>query len=300
MFKIICDVDPGVDDAFALMMACNNNLLDLKGVTIVGGNCKLSNAFKNTHYILQLCNCDNISVYKGEKKSLVYKNNNAENVHGKNGFGNLKYKLKNKKNSGDAINYLIKQVNENPGEIDILAIGPLTNIAKAILKDNNFSENIKRLIVMGGSTDVGNITTDAEFNFYKDPHAVKIVLESGIKEIILLGLNVTTKLPLEESYEEYLKNSEKENLNILYKISRMGSKFDREVNQLEGFILNDPLTVAYLLNENVVQLENADVSIQTEGEKRGKAYYNFKHDGKHKVAVNVNKELFYKLLFENL
>lgn len=299
MTRIIIDADPGVDDAFAIMLACKSRFIELLGVTIVAGNCGLENGIKNTFKVLDLCDKNHIQVYKGAESSLENRKVEADYVHGKNGFGDLEYESIIRSTNGDAIEYLIKTVNESPGEIDIVAVGPLTNIALAIMRNKDFAKNVKSLLIMGSAKVRGNVTKFAEFNFYQDPHAAKIVLDSDIKDIKLFGLNVTEKLPLTEEYENKLLNSDNELAQTIYKITRLGAEFDRSVGH-DGLIMNDPLTVAYLIDSNVVELMNADVDIATEGDQIGKSYISQKEDGKCQVAYEVNPELFYEILFESI
>jgi len=300
MNKIIIDADPGVDDAFAIILAAKSQYIDLLGITVVDGNCSLSHGINNTFKILDLCNKSDIPVYRGAKTSLIARDINATSVHGENGFGNLEYVPIKKEVNGDAVDYLIETVNNNPNEITLVAIGPLTNIALAINKDKNFSKNIKSLIIMGGSTDKGNITPDAEFNIYKDPEAAKIVFEANIKDIIMIGLNVTNKCPLKEEYEQILRdNRDKDVCDVLYKISRVAAEFDRS-HGLDGLILNDPINVAYLIDNSILELKNANVDIIINGEKCGKTDVIFTESGKHKVAIDVNSKKFYKILFDTI
>jgi len=299
MNKIIIDADPGVDDTFAILLAAKSPLIELMGVTVVAGNCGLEHGVRNTFKILDMCDKNYIPVYKGESVSLEDRDIHASYVHGENGFGNLQYEPIIRSTSGDAVEYLIKTVNENPGEITVVAIGPLTNVALAIMRDKDFVHNIKSLVLMGGSKVQGNVTDFAEFNFYKDPHAAKVVFESDIKDICMFGLNVTHKLPLKEEYEEYLKNSDNKLANTLYEITRMGAAFDRSCG-FEGLCMHDPLTIAYLIDSNVVKLAEADIEIETEGVAIGKATVHLKEHGKHKFAYEVDTKLFYNILFETL
>lgn len=299
MAKIIIDADPGVDDALAIILACKNRFIELLGVTVVAGNVGIENGIKNTFKTLDMCEKHHIPVYRGAESSLENRKIEAEYVHGLNGFGDLEYEPIRRSTNGDAIEYLIKSVNENPGQIDVVAVGPLTNIALAIMRDKDFSKNIKSLLIMGSAKVKGNVTKYAEFNFYQDPHAAKIVLESDIKDILIFGLNVTEKLALKSEYEEKLKNSEKEIAKTIYKITRLGAEFDRSCGQ-DGLIINDPLPVAYLIDSNVVELTNADVEIVTNGELIGKSNFSLKENGKCKLAYNANSELFYDILLESI
>jgi len=143
MRRIIIDADPGVDDAFAIMLALKSDKLKIEAITTVAGNCSLDNATKNSLKILDLINRKDIPVYKGMDKALKKDNGNADYVHGNNGLGGIKYKpIIGTVEDGHAVDYLIESVNGNPGEITIVAIGPLTNIASAINKDKNFAKNV--------------------------------------------------------------------------------------------------------------------------------------------------------------
>lgn len=297
MNKIIIDADPGVDDTFAILLAAKSPLIELLGITVVSGNCGLENAVKNTFKILDMCDKNYIPVYRGSEVPLEIDPVAADYVHGKNGFGNLEYDPIIRSTSGDAVEYLIKTVNENPGEITLVAIGPLTNVALAIMRDNDFAKNLKRLILMGSAKVQGNISKYAEFNIFQDPEAAKTVFDSEIEDVTVFGVNVTHKLPLKKEYEDYLKNSDNELANTLYKITRCGAEYDKD---LGGLALHDPLTIAYLIDSNVVKLMKANVEVETNGEMAGKTHIALKEDGRHKVAYEVDPELFYEILFETL
>lgn len=300
MKKIIIDADPGVDDIFAILVAAKTEELDIQGICTVAGNCDLDNATKNAFKTLDLINKNDIPVYKGMEKSLKVENEDAKDVHGNNGIGDISYEPINREPEKlHAVDYLIKMVNENPDEITIIAIGPLTNIACAIKKDPSFSKNVKSLIIMGGSTDKGNITPYAEFNFYKDPDAAKIVFDTEFNEIVMMGLNVTTKLPLNENLENILQNSNNYLAKFLFLITRKGAEFDRSKNH-DGLILNDPLTIAYLIDPTIVELKEAKISIETTGEQIGKSNVSFTEKPNCKIGYNVNTEKFYSLIFKNI
>lgn len=300
MNRIIIDADPGVDDIFALLLAIRSAEIQIEAITVVSGNCDLENATNNTLKILDMENQYNIPVYKGMDKALKAKNKNASHVHGNNGMGGVCYEpstLQAKKIH--AVDFLIEKVKNNPGQITIVAIGPLTNIACAINKDKDFASNVKRIIVMGGAMKEGNITPSAEFNFYKDPDAAEVVSNANFKQIIMIGLDVTTKLPLNEKIECLLQNINNDLSNFLFKITRTGADFDRKLG-FDGLILNDPLTIAYLLDPSIIELKNIEVDIETDGELIGKSNISFTGKSNCLVACDVNSDKFYKLLFERI
>lgn len=299
MNRIIIDADPGVDDTLAIMMATKSEYIDLLGLSVVAGNCSLEDGIKNTFKILDFCDKNYIPVYKGAEHSLVERKIDAAHVHGENGFGNLEYEPIRRSPDGDAIDFLINTVNKNPKQITVVAIGPLTNIALAIMRSKDFSKNIKNLILMGSAKVRGNITSFAEFNFYKDPHAAKIVFDSDIEDIKVFGLNVTQKLTLKPEIEEYLKNSPSKIANTLYEITRTGAEFDRNCG-FNGLTIHDPLTIAYLIDSNVCKMTKADIDILLDENVMGKSKIRLNENGKHSIAYEVNEKLFYNILEDNL
>ena len=165
MKKIIIDTDPGTDDFIAISLALKSNKFDVLGITTVEGNCSLDNATKNAFKTLNMCERDDIEVYKGLENDYLG-TLSATDVHGNNGMGGIEYTpINRKENSIGAIDYLINTIKENPNEITIVALGPLTNIAACIENDKEFAKNVKELVIMGGSASYGNITPYAELNY---------------------------------------------------------------------------------------------------------------------------------------
>lgn len=300
MERIIIDADPGTDDVFAILLAGNSEKIRIEGITTVSGNCSLENATQNTFKALDLIAKKEVPVYKGMNKALKTKHQDATDVFGNNGMGGVTYDPINVEiQKQNAIDYLIEKVNNNPNQITIVAIGPLTNIASAINKSPKFVKNVNKLIIMGGSAGKGNITPHAEFNFYKDPEAANIVFSANFKEIIMFGWDVTTQLPLNKKYETLLKDINNDISNFLFDITRSAADFDRK-NGYEGAILSDPLTIAYLIEDSMVKLKPAKVNIELSGDKIGKSNVEFTENSNCKVAYDVDNHKFYKLLFKSI
>ncbi len=200
--KIIIDTDPGKDDALAIIFAEKSGQFEILALTTVAGNSSIENVTKNAKYILKFLN-SNISLYSGEKSS----NKKLDSViQGKNGLegitNNLKTNLTN-----DAVEKILELIEKNPYEITIVAIGPLTNIAKAIQKSPEIMKKIKRIAIMGGALNVnGNKTKYSEFNFFADSFAAKIVLDFPIEKI-LVSLDVCNKIILQISDFEKIFNN---------------------------------------------------------------------------------------------
>lgn len=189
MRKFIIDTDTAADDAVALLMALSSNI-NILGITTVCGNVPLSKACLNALQVVELSG-QNVPVYKGAEKPLLRKLYTAEYVHGLDGMGDKG--LVNptiKANDKNAIDFILNTVSENPDEIEIIALGPVTNIAKAILKAPDTMKKVKHIYTMGtaGLSD-GNVTKWAEFNVYVDAESYDIMLKSGIP-ITVIGLDM--------------------------------------------------------------------------------------------------------------
>lgn len=306
MEKIIIDCDPGIDDFAALLFAVRTNMLDIVGVTTVAGNCTVENGTINALKALELAGDETIPVYKGAAKALKIEDVDATYVHGSDGLGGIGFEMpKRMPEAEDAIDFLVRKVAENPGEITVVPIGALTNIALAVQKDPNFVRNVKSIVLMGGAEGRGNVTETAEFNFYKDPDAAKIVFEAGFKEIVMLGLDVTRKIVLHPCLEEFLLNEGGELGKFWYDISRTGAAFDIESEGVDGSIVNDPVTIGYLVANDLIKVKDAYVEISLEEHNLGQSVVdnNYMENMKVpncKVAYDIDGEEFLRVIFKTI
>lgn len=188
--KVIIDTDTGGDDASALILAAKSGNLDILGITTLAGNVDLDQAVKNALAALELAGCD-APVYKGSSDNLNGEKINAFSVYGTDGMGDMDLiHPKGSAQDKDAVDFILETVSQNPNEIEIVAIGPATNIAKAIERDPDTMKKVKMIWSLGASgLGVGNASPVAEFNVYHDPHAYKIMLDSGIP-ITVVGLDM--------------------------------------------------------------------------------------------------------------
>lgn len=175
--QIIIDNDGGTDDFVAILYAFLSKKFDVKGITLVAGNTDVNNVKENVFKALEMAEVDpkdakKIGIFLPER---VNKNIISDGAQGENRLGNVKYEKAKGYEIGveSAEEVLIKTINNNPGEISIVATGPLTNIASALDKNADFVKNVKELIIMGGDEGGGNITPYAEFNIYQDPESAK-------------------------------------------------------------------------------------------------------------------------------
>ena len=215
--KIIFDTDfafPPQDDAMALFFVLNSPELDVLGITTVAGNRSVNVATADVLKILEATSRSEIPVYQGAAAPLLHKGTEWDTKRHGGWYANEPapqppggFAVAKKLENQGAIDYLVATVMKYPGQVTILAIGPLTNIAMAMRMEPRFSGNVRQLVIMGGAIASladggGNHTPNAEFNFYVDPEAAQIVLRSGIP-IVLSPLNVSRKARFtKESYDK--------------------------------------------------------------------------------------------------
>ena len=197
MEKIIIDCDPGVDDAVALMLAFSAaQQLQVVGVTTVAGNLPLPQVTENALRIVESLGSE-VSVYAGCARAIFPGPPLHSSVHGDDGLGNSPLAASTRQPAAQhAVDFIIDAVRARPGEITLCLLGPMTNIALALIKAPDIADSIRQIVAMGGALFCpGNITPAAEFNIACDPHAAQVVLSSGVP-LTLYGLDVTRQARL--------------------------------------------------------------------------------------------------------
>lgn len=179
MVRLVVDTDPGVDDTHAIMAAFAHPQAQIEAIMTVAGNVSLEQTTANACKILDVLEQD-VPVYAGCSRPMVGEPVDASYFHGADGLGNSGYPASPRQVEDEhAVNALIRLANESPGELTLVAIGPLTNLALASRLDPTLPEKYARLVVMGGAIrGVGNVTTAAEFNVYTDPEAAAVVFDT--------------------------------------------------------------------------------------------------------------------------
>ena len=190
--KIILDCDPGHDDAIAIMMAAKHPAIDLLGITVVAGNQILEKNLVNTLNLCQKLGID-APVYSGMKRPIMREQIIAANIHGDTGldgpvFGPLHLKAQPE----HAVKFIIDTLMESDGDITLVPVGPLSNIAVAMRMEPAIVPKIREIVLMGGAYGTGNTTPSAEFNIYADPEAARVVFTSGVP-IVMMGLDLTNQ-----------------------------------------------------------------------------------------------------------
>lgn len=296
---VIIDTDPGIDDFLAIMLAKSSAKLDIRAITAVCGNQTLEKTSKNALDIANLLDI-NVAVAKGAQTPLDRELYTAGDVHGENGIGNIYLEASSKEfDNRYAWDLIYDEAKKENGNLEIIAIGPLTNIAIAVLKYPELVNMVKRLTIMGGSASSGNRTEYAEFNIWADPLAADIVFKSGFN-MVMVGLDVTRKTLLSEENIEEIKAVKSEHIDIIGSLlDEMFKRYKKLGNP--GVVIHDALAVAYVIDESCLELKNCQVSIESRDEIRiGKTIVDL--EGKDKnvaVAFEVDFNLF-KDLFEKM
>jgi inosine-uridine nucleoside N-ribohydrolase len=265
--KLVIDCDPGVDDALALIMAIQHGDFEIVGITTVFGNASLDQGTKNALRIVELSG-KNIPVYRGAAKPLTAALRPPPDfVHGKDGLGNTAQPEPSLKcQDKPAAQFLAEVARAHPGEITILAIGRLTNLAQAVKADATFPRNIGEVVVMGGALHVpGNVSPCAEANVSGDPHAADLVFAAPWK-VTIIGLDVTTKVRLNEAILSRVKQENKRFGAFAYAITRFYEQFHRDQEHVpDGFYVHDPSAVVYLVAPEIFKVERGPVRVVVEG-----------------------------------
>jgi purine nucleosidase len=303
--RIIIDTDPGVDDALTFLLALASPEIQLEALTTTQGNVTLAKTTRNALSVLELAHAGHIPVASGSLVPLVQPLRASAHVHGETGLGNAQLpEPKARPVPQHAVDYLIERVLAEPGEISIFPIGPLTNIAMAIRKEPRFAQAVKELVIMGGAIlEHGNVTPQAEFNIYVDPHAAHIVFHSGIP-ITLIPLDVTHKCLLMHKH-----------VNRLMQIPSPISRFIRDVFDVyitfsmdfghSGCAMHDPLTLATIIAPELLTLKEYYVDVDISGGvSMGKTFADIlnvtKNPANMRVAMNVRGEDFIELFLQRM
>ncbi|XP_078401286.1 nucleoside hydrolase-like [Cetorhinus maximus] len=273
---LLLDVDCGVDDAQAIMMALAAPNVQIMGITCTHGNTTIDNVCRNVLRVLKVCQRTEIPVFRGACSSLLGQSLNASDHHGKDGLGDVPDSnapgLEHLQ-SEHAVNALIRIVTEHTGQISLVAVGPLTNVALAIKMDPTFSTKLKHLYIMGGNMEGrGNTTVCGEFNFVSDPEAASIVLDQFVCPTYIATWEYALRhsLPWEFFHKWIDQDTEKACFMkkiTAHRVERAKIKQnDKEVHHQAEFVSCDSFAVAAAIDESVVtEYMQCRVSVELQG-----------------------------------
>ena len=288
--KVIFDTDPGIDDAFALFYALSHPEIEVIGITTVFGNVPIDISTNNA-YLLKEKSESNIQVFKGASKPLLRPNGNFPYfIHGDDGLGNINHaRPKNIKENIEASDFIIDSAYSYPGEINIIAIGPLTNIANVINKDPKIWKIIKSITIMGGSWFAGgNISPVAEANIYNDPEAADVVFKSKIP-ITMIGLDVTHKVFLTNSHIKYLASLKNNSGKFLQDISNFYVEFYKETKNMNGCYFHDATAAIAFTNPEYFDFKKGKVFVSQDRLTRGQTVV-FESEKFHETFIDDKRK----------
>jgi inosine-uridine nucleoside N-ribohydrolase len=264
--KVIIDADPGIDDAMAIAFALRSSELEVLGITTVFGNAGIDVATENALRLVELLDRQ-IPVARGAARPLVLPLRPPPDfVHGKDGLGNVDAAPPaGKPTPESAAELIVATVRRYPGEVTLLALGRLTNLALALALEPRLPELVKEVVLMGGAVSVrGNVSPVAEANVSGDPHAADVVFGAGWR-VAMVGLDVTTRVRLTDDVLERLAQNDERVGGFLYRITRFYRSFYESIGVTGGFYVHDPSAVAYLIDRTLFVTEKARVRVATEG-----------------------------------
>lgn len=266
MQHIILDTDPGIDDALALFLALSSPDVRLEAITTVAGNVNVNLTTYNALALLELAGRTDIPVARGCNQPIVRQPMYADHVHGDNGLGGLQLPEPHIKTvASHAVDVIIEKIMASPGEITLVPIGPLTNIALALRREPRIAQSVREVVIMGGALRVpGNTTPSAEFNIYVDPHAAHMVFHAGWP-IRLVTLDTTMQAELPREQVEILASSESPVTTAMrqmlaYYFDVFGPQYG-----ISAFHMHDPLCLVAAFQPDLISWEPAFVDVELHG-----------------------------------
>jgi purine nucleosidase len=302
--ELILDMDIGVDDAIALMFLTTRPDIAIAAVGSVHGNTDAVNAAENGLRVLEVCGIDDVPVAIGAGRPLVRQTVLGPEVHGDDGLGNVALPRARRRPAREsAPEQLVRLARERPGELDILATGPLTNLAIGLCLEPQLSKLVGSVVVMGGAANgIGNMSAVAEANIWKDPEAARMVFEAPWP-ITMVGLDVTMRTILDESAIARIADSGRPKARLTTSILHYYLDFYQSVLGYERRIcpLHDPLAAGITADPTLIErVLHADVVVDCGDDARGMTIVDQRRNGRPaaelssatKVVVDVDSERF--------
>jgi len=261
--RVILDTDPGIDDSLAILLAVASPEVELAAVTVTSGNCPMADGVRNARNVLALAGRPDIPVCGGVALPLIRPLYTAPETHGETGIGFAHPPESTAPVSTEhGVDLIIREILEHPGEVTLVAVAPLTNVAIALRKEPRIINAVRQVIIMGGAlrTD-GNTTSLAEFNFYVDPHAAHIVLESGMP-ITLLPWDITKDIILTQADVDRLLRTPSPVTQFIADATRFYIEFHLAAFGYAGCSINDPAALALAFMPDLARTEPMHVAVE--------------------------------------
>jgi inosine-uridine nucleoside N-ribohydrolase len=301
--KIILDTDPGIDDAMALFTALAHPTIELVGVTTTFGNVAVTQATQNALKLLEMANASHIPVAQGGATPWVQDTPPYPDfVHGVDGLGNLHLPPPTTKSiNASAAEFIVEQVLKHPHEINIVAIGPLDNLAAALQLNPTIATLVKQVVIMGGVIDRdGNVSPVAEANIFCDPHAAERVMAAAWS-VVMVGLDVTHQVVLSRELFERIRDNNPRVGQFMLDAAQFYMRFYGSIRGIQGCYGHDVSAVAYVIDPTLFKTIEGSICVATEGvaigqtiiDRHGLSSYalkNWNHRPKQKACMEVDAE----------
>ncbi len=268
MRHFIIDTDTASDDAVALVMALRHPDVRVEAITVVAGNVPLAYGVQNALYCVERCGADRPPVYAGMDKPMLRPLETAQFCHGEDGMGDIGLPLRDRAPAeGHAVDVLMNTIHRFRGEITLVTLGPLSNVATALLRDPSMAGDVARCVIMGGiGFGYGNIVPAAEYNIWVDPDAAKIVFESGMP-IEMVGWDVSHKFATFTAEEADELRDVSDLAAFCVDIQKALRAFGISYLKQDGFDLPDPIAMAVALEPDVATVtQHLRVDIETQSD----------------------------------
>ncbi len=303
---IVIDCDPGADDAIALLLAlASPDELDVVGIGTVAGNVGLDRTSDNARRICELAGRDDVPVHAGCPGSILRPRSDARHVHGETGLDGVDLPPPASAIADrHAVDFLIETCAARPGDVTLCAMGPLTNVALAMIKDPGIVDNVDEIVLMGGAIGAGNVTPSAEFNIFVDPHAAAVVFASGAP-LTMIGLDVTHQAIVTPERLDAVRAIDTSVGRAAAGLLDHYHRVDLERFGVAGSPLHDPCVIAYLLQPELFSGREAFVEVETRSEATmGRTVVDLWNTTGRKpnatVIERIDADGFFELLIERL
>lgn len=309
MPRIILDTDPGIDDALALFLALASPEVLLEAITTVNGNVGVNATTRNALTLLEFTGRTDIPVARGSDRPLLRQHTNAAEVHGDNGLGGVQLpEPQIQPVSQHAVDLIIERIMDAPGEITLVPIGPLTNIALAVRREPRIAQLVREVVIMGGALRVpGNVTPGAEFNIYVDPQAAHIVFHAGWP-IRLVALDVTMQARLPRADVRSLAQSGSRVGSLMQQMLDFYFDVYAPLYGVTDFHMHDPLCLAAAFQPDLLTWQPVYVDVELAGtltDGQTVAYFREAdmptgHSANLQAAIAVDEHRFIRMFLERV
>ena len=305
--KVIIDCDPGIDDSLAIMLALSSEEIEVVGITIVCGNSPVDMGFSNAKNVLNFINRLEVPIYIGQPKPLKKEYINALDTHGEDGLGeSFLPEVKGYSTDTDAVSFMQDILKRE--KCSVISLGPMTNLATLIERDIDAFLSIEELVSMGGTfKSHGNCSPVAEYNYWCDPDAAKLVYDTAFDNrrlIHMVGLDVTRSIVLTPTLLEYMNRLNPEVGDFVKRITKFYFDFHWEWEHIVGCVINDPLAVAYFIDREICSGFKSFVQIETLGISEGQSVVDsmnfYRKDSNAMVLTGVDTNKFWTMFISRI